>query len=46
MKKNGVYVVSKTQNTNENMIKYEFANRNYLMDSLTTINTEVAQNIE
>lgn len=37
LKKNGIYVLSKTQ-AFENQIKYEFANRNYLIDDYTSIN--------
>ena len=39
-KKNGIYVVSKNQNF-EHLIKYEFANRNCLINDYTAINKEL-----
>ena len=39
-KKNGIYVLSKNQNF-ENLIKYEFANRNCLINDYAAINKEL-----
>lgn len=38
-RKNGIYVVSKTQSFGH-LVKYEFANRNYLINDYTSINDE------